>query len=242
MAALTTLYLRYERGKPNTTVRFDGLRKVVFMHTLARQPGWFRGIAVGQRFAALAPALLLLALAAGCGSDDHGNHAVSATDHNDADVAFATDMIQHHAQAMAMVNLTAGRPMDPEFKVLSQGIRDAQGPEIETMADWLEEWSEKVPETVNDHVHHDMGTMPEGTENMPGMMTADEMRSLDNASDTEFQKRWLEMMIRHHEGAIDMAENEVKHGQYKPAVDLARSIISAQKAEIDEMKGLLATL
>ena len=200
----------------------------------------------GLRLAALAPVLLLIGLAAGCGSDDGGHSGhdgpLSATKHNDADVAFASDMIQHHAQALAMVNLTVERPMDPEFQKLSEGIRDAQGPEIETMTDWLEEWDEEVPETSNDHMHHDMGTMPEGTEDMPGMMTADEMEELEKSSDAEFQKMWLDMMIRHHRGAIDMAEGEVEDGQYKPAVDLAKAIITAQKAEIEEMKGLLATL
>lgn len=195
-----------------------------------------------HRIVALAPVLLLLALATGCGSGDHGDHAASATEHNDADAAFATDMIQHHAQALAMVNLTVARPVDPEFTALAQAIRDAQGPEIETMVDWLEEWSEKVPETVNDHMNHDMGTMPEGTDGMPGMMTADEMTNLEVAPDAEFQKMWLGMMIRHHEGAIEMAEAQVKDGRYRPALDLAESIIVAQKAEIEEMKDLLATL
>ena len=199
----------------------------------------------GLRFAAFAPAVLLLALAVGCGNgDDHDGHSgpLSATKHNGADVAFASDMIQHHAQALAMVNLTAERPMDPEFQKLSEGIRDAQGPEIETMTDWLDEWGEEVPETVNDHMNHDMGTMPEGTEDMPGMMTADEMEELEKSSDAEFQKMWLDMMIRHHRGAIDMAEDEVQDGQFKPAVELAKSILAAQKVEIEEMKGLLVTL
>lgn len=195
-----------------------------------------------QRLAALAPVLLLLALAAGCGSGDRDENAVSATEHNEADVAFATDMIQHHAQALAMVNLTVERPLDPEVEALAEDIRDAQGPEIETMVDWLDEWNEKVPGTVNDHMNHDMGTMPEGTEDMPGMMSADEMNDLETASDTEFQKMWLDMMIRHHEGAVEMAATEVDEGRYKPAVDLARSIITAQEGEIDQMEKMLAGL
>jgi uncharacterized protein (DUF305 family) len=194
-----------------------------------------------QRLAALAPVLLLLALATGCG-EDTSNDPVSATGHNDADVAFATDMIQHHAQALAMVNLTVERPMDPEFQALSEGIRDAQGPEIETMSDWLEEWGEEVPQTVNDHMNHDMGTMPEGTSDMPGMMSAEEMDELENADDDDFQKLWLEMMIRHHRGAIDMAEAEVDDGRYEPAVVMAKSIISSQEEEIEQMEGLLTIL
>ena len=76
---------------------------------------------------------------------------MSETDHNDADVAFATDMIQHHAQALSMVDLTEGRTLDPEVKQLAEDIRATQAPEIEKMADWLQDWDEKVPATMRDH-------------------------------------------------------------------------------------------
>lgn len=195
----------------------------------------------GRLLLAVIP-LVLLALTAGCGGGtDHGT-SHSTTDHNQADVTFATEMLQHHAQALAMVDLTVNRPMDPQFKALATRIRDAQAPEIETMAGWLSDWNERIPETSNDHEHADMGTMPEGTEDMPGMMSADEMKSLEAAPDTEFQKMWLEMMVRHHQGAIQMAKTEKSDGKYKPAVDLAESIISSQSKEITEMQGLISTL
>ena len=92
----------------------------------------------------------------GCGDDSPGgdNDTGNArTDHNDADVAFASDMIQHHAQALAMVDLTVGRDLDPEVEALAEAIRAAQGPEIETMTDWLTEWDEPIPATVRDHVN-----------------------------------------------------------------------------------------
>lgn len=70
---------------------------------------------------------------AGCGSDEQSKGAdqtsTSATDHNDADVAFAGDMIQHHAQALAMVDLTVDRTLDPEVQRLADDIRAAQGPD-----------------------------------------------------------------------------------------------------------------
>ena len=74
---------------------------------------------------------------------------------------------------------------------------------------------------------------------MPGMMTADDMDALENASDAEFQDMWLEMMVEHHEGAVEMAETEQEDGQYTPAVDLAGQIIDAQTQEIETMQGLL---
>lgn len=203
---------------------------------------------------ALAAVALTLTLGTGLaacgdnGSDTSSSSAeVSTTEHNDADVTFATDMIQHHAQALSMVDLTLNRPLDPEVQTLAENIRDAQGPEIETMADWLTSWGEDVPATVRDHVNsdHDMGDMGDSMDDtggdMPGMMSADDMDALKNASNGEFQAMWLQMMIEHHEGAVEMAQTEQADGQYKDAVDLATHIIDAQKKEIETMKGLLGS-
>ena len=206
------------------------------------------------RMRALSALALTLALGAGltaCGddtADTAGTAEVSTTEHNDADVTFASDMITHHAQALSMVDLTLERDLDPEVQALAEGIRDAQGPEIETMADWLTTWGEDVPETMRDHVNsgHDMDDMSDtmddmGHDDMPGMMTADDMDALENAPDSAFQDMWLEMMVEHHEGAIEMAETEQADGRFKDAVDLAGQIIDAQKQEVETMKGLLGS-
>lgn len=133
---------------------------------------------------------------AACGSDDDAPGSVtepSATEHNDADVAFASEMLQHHAQALSMVDLTVDRPLNPEVADLAEQIRAAQGPEIETFTDWLTEWDEEVPETMRDHANagHDMGDIGESMEgmdtSMPGMMSAEDMTALENAPDGEFQ-------------------------------------------------------
>ena len=204
------------------------------------------------RTRALGAIALTLALGAGltaCGddtSDAAGKAEVSTTEHNDADVAFASDMITHHAQALSMVDLTLDRPLDPEVQALAEDIREAQAPEIETMADWLTSWGEDVPATMRDHVNggHDMDDMSDNMDgmdhdDMPGMMTADDIDELENAGDDQFQDMWLQMMIEHHEGAVEMAEAEQEDGRFKDAVDLAGRIIDAQNQEIDTMKGLL---
>ena len=192
---------------------------------------------------------LSLTLAA-CGSEETGDNTgtsteVSATEHNDADVAFATDMIQHHAQALSMVDLTMGRDLDPEVQALADDIRAAQAPEIEVMSDWLQEWGEDIPETVRDHANagHDTEDMDHGDmgdSEMPGMMSAEDMQALEDASDAEFQDLWLEMMVEHHEGAVEMAETEIADGQFNSAVDLAENIVESQTAEIKKMEGLLS--
>ena len=189
---------------------------------------------------------LALTLSA-CGNDDDvtgdTNAATSTTEHNDADVAFATDMIQHHAQALAMVDMTMNRTLDSEVRALAEDIRAAQAPEIETMSDWLQNWGEDVPETMRDHANAhnngDLGGMEHG--DMPGMMTEEDMTSLEGARDAQFQAMWLEMMIRHHEGAIEMAEAEQEDGRYKPATDLARDIVASQSNEIETMRKLLSS-
>ena len=121
------------------------------------------------RLRAFGAVALTVALSAGltaCGDDTEpaAKAEVSTTEHNDADVTFASDMITHHAQALSMVDLTLDRPLDPEAQALAEDIRAAQGPEIETMADWLTTWGEEVPETMRDHVNsgHDMGDMGSG--------------------------------------------------------------------------------
>jgi uncharacterized protein (DUF305 family) len=186
-----------------------------------------------------------------CGNDDEPSGDTSAqvseTDHNDADVAFATDMIQHHAQALSMVDLTVDRDLDPEVQQLADAIREAQGPEIETMSDWLQDWDEEIPETMRDHSNagHDMegmGDSMEGMESdMPGMMSGEDFEELENASDADFQTMWLEMMIEHHEGAVEMAQQQQEDGQYEPAVDLAGDVIDTQTAEIEDMEALLGS-
>lgn len=200
-----------------------------------------------RALSALTVTAALALTAAACGNDDAStttSSEVSPTEHNDADVAFASNMLQHHAQALSMVDLTIDRPLDPAVQQLAEQIREAQAPEIETFTDWLTDWDEEIPETMRDHSNagHDMDDMDESMneENMPGMMTSDDMGALEDASDADFQTMWLEMMVEHHEGAVEMAKDEQSDGQYEPAVDLAGNIVESQSAEIEMMKGLLS--
>ncbi len=157
-------------------------------------------------------------------------------------------MIPHHAQALVMVDLTRGRELSPEMTELTEAILAAQGPEIELMVDWLTDWGEPVPETMRDHANaghgtdgHDMGgsDMGDAGAEMPGMMTSEQLAELEAAAGQEFETTWLEMMIEHHQGAIDMARDEQRDGAHGPALELAESIETSQLAEIDHMEELL---
>lgn len=203
-----------------------------------------------KRLAVATAVVTALAGLTACGSNDdntktdtsHQSTTQDAGTHNNADVTFATSMIPHHQQALQMVELTQGRTLDPAVQKLADQIKAAQAPEIATMGRWLTAWGKPVPSaTSTGHDSHDMGGMDMSSAHMPGMMSAEDMASLENASGADFQSMWLRMMIRHHEGAITMAKTELADGSYRPAADLAQSIIDGQQAEIDQMRQLLGS-
>jgi uncharacterized protein (DUF305 family) len=179
--------------------------------------------------ALLAASLLTLAA---CGNNDESD---TGTAHNDADVTFAQQMIPHHQQAIEMSELAETRAVSPEVKDLAADIKGAQDPEIETMTGWLENWGENVPGT-DEHGGHDMSS-----DDMPGMMSAEEMAEFESASGPAFDRMFLTMMIEHHEGAIDMAKTEQEDGEFPDAVALAEEIEKAQTAEIATMNELLGS-
>ena len=164
-----------------------------------------------------------------CGGDDEPTVGGAAQGHNDADVAFVQGMIPHHRQAVDMADLVIEKGERAEVKDLARRIRDAQGPEIQTMEGWMRDWGVSAQ---GEHGTEQHG----GTE---GGMADAEMREVMPASGTQLDRMFLEAMIRHHEGAVDMAQAEVGNGRFGPAKELARRIIATQNAEIAEMRRLL---
>ncbi|QYX76155.1 DUF305 domain-containing protein [Streptomyces akebiae] len=191
--------------------------------------------------AAAATAALVLAACGGngdssAGHDGHATKSPSASapasqgQQNAADVAFAKGMIPHHRQAVEMADLAPSRAESAEVKKLAEQIKKAQDPEIKTLSGWLTSWGEEVPaEGAMDHSAHGTG----------GMMTAEEMDQLKNSSGTAFDTSFMEMMIKHHEGAVAMAKTEKADGAYEPAKKMADAIITSQTAEIAQMNKLL---
>jgi uncharacterized protein (DUF305 family) len=202
-----------------------------------------------MRLAARALALAsLAAVVTACGDDEAtsppatapaattptGSSAVPAG-FNDADVAFVQQMIPHHEQAieMAYIALAPAAAVRPEVTALATPIKAAQQPEIDTMTSWLEEWDQ--PSTMPTDGHEMGGTGGMGD----GMMSDDEMSAMSAVTGPAFDTFWLQSMITHHQGAITMAQAELQAGSYPGALDLAGRIMSAQRAEINEMQALL---
>lgn len=191
----------------------------------------------------LAAATLMLTVPVGlaaCSNDDpateNGGSSTSSAEFNDADVSFAQDMIPHHQQAVQMAQMAADRADSEEVRQLAADIEAAQAPEIEQMTAWLEAWGEDVPD--------DMSGMEgmEGMEgmDMPGMMSEDQMQEMESASGSAFDQMFLESMVEHHEGAIEMAQTEQAEGENPDAVALAEKIETDQQAEIQTIEQLLA--
>ena len=161
--------------------------------------------------------------------DDASTSEIDASaDFNAADVAFAQGMIPHHEQAVEMAEAAESRAESAEVKDLAERIAAAQGPEISQMRGWLEDWDQGE----GDGSMGDMGSMP-------GMMDDGDMGQMMDASGADFDEMFLEGMIRHHEGAVEMATDQLEDGKSSEALALATEIIAAQEAEIEEMQALL---
>lgn len=176
------------------------------------------------------------------GSDATGTSAspsASATAFNAADVSFAQQMIPHHQQAVEMAQLAEGRAESDDVKELAEDIKAAQGPEIETLTGWLEAWGEEVPS--DDMGHGGMGHGSDDDSGMSGMMDAEQMNDLTEASGAEFDSMFLELMVEHHEGAVEMAQSEIDQGENSDAIAMAEKVISDQQSEIEHMQQLLGS-
>jgi uncharacterized protein (DUF305 family) len=183
-----------------------------------------------------------LMLTAACGSSDSSSNSTPesiveesgdspAVEFDDDDVMFAQMMIPHHEQAIEMSDIA----LDPAVgasdmvRALAERIKGAQDPEIDQMKSLLSAWGQSM--TMDSDMDH--STM------MTGMLTLDELATLSQLRGSEFDAAWLEAMIAHHEGAIQMAEDALEKGSNSDVRALCEAIIAGQQAEIEEMRDLL---
>jgi uncharacterized protein (DUF305 family) len=196
----------------------------------------------------LSTAALTLTLMA-CGSQPAGTGGPttgpnSAQPFNEVDVAFAQQMIVHHQQAIAMTKMAQSRAQDPNVKRLAAEIEAAQGPEIQTMTGWLQAWATPMPSVPPGMTPSSHGMAPSSggmMHSMPGMVPQPDMSTMMDRHGAEFDRMFLQEMITHHQGAVDMAKIEQSSGANPEAMRLAKSIESSQTAQITQMRQLLSS-
>lgn len=163
------------------------------------------------------------------GMSGSSTSAAPAANFNDADVMFLQMMYPHHAQAVEMAKLVPTRSQNQQVKDLAAAIEKAQAPEMQQMTTLLAGFGKPAPSATMSH-------------SMPGLMTPQQMTELTGLSGAAFDKMWLQMMVEHHQGAITMANDELKNGTNADAKKMAESIVTTQQAEITTMNGMLAKM
>lgn len=156
--------------------------------------------------------------------------------YSDADVKFMQGMISHHAQAVEMGALVEGRSNRDALQAMAQRISISQEDEMSMMRDWLEVRGLVVPE---EHAHH----MMSDDELMPGMLSAADFEKLRQAQGPEFDTLFLQFMIEHHKGAIEMVETLLEQpGSAQDSVlyEFTTDVTSDQSSEIERMNAMLA--
>lgn len=202
------------------------------------------------RFLARAAAVLVLSTAAGgCSAADDATpapavHTAANGDvFNDADADFATDLVQHHALALVLVDMSRAADVSADLTAIAVEILDARSVEIQTATGWLAAWDQPVPETIRDHANAHAAERGEELEipgsELPGMPDHDELEALEGLTGPEFEQRWLELMVAHHEGAIEIATAAADAGTFSPAVELAEALVASLQDQIEQMNALL---
>src|SRR4051794_35281534 len=159
------------------------------------------------------------------------------------DAGFARDMSVHHLQGVEMANLALDRTTDPQLRSLAFDISATQTNQVGRMQGWLTLWgltpSGGTPMAwmgASGHEHMAEGAL------MPGMATEQELAQLRSLSGTAFDVQFLRLMIRHHQGGLEMAQYAAAHAELPAVRNLARSIADTQTAETTTMAGMLTAL
>ena len=139
---------------------------------------------------------------------------------NRQDVMFMNMMIVHHDQAIEMAELSENRTDNENILELSENISKAQSRENEQMRAWMQE----------------LGFQAGNHHRMAGMATEEEMSRLENSNGSEFDQLFSELMIEHHRGGIQMAENFKGQGSHQELESMQKRMIDAQQKEIQKMQ------
>lgn len=166
------------------------------------------------------PALVLGAVFAlvSCGGSESGFAPT------DIDRLFVAEMIPHHHLGMELIDQATRRVDDTRVRRLVFEMSTYHQSELDRLHDWAEEWN-VVP-----------------AEEFPGRIAPDRLAELGTLSGVDYDRRWLEVMIEHHEGAIDIAQRQMDAGSEDAAIEMAESVREVQTKDIEAMSLLLGVL
>ena len=187
------------------------------------------------RAVAVLAVLAAAALVSACGGPTRPQNSPASTQsnqpasHNLADVAFAANMLPHHQQGLDLAAMVPSHTGNADLIKFASGIAGSQQPEIKTLKGFLVQWSAKA----------DADTRGPANTDMTGMVDQATMTKLGSLQGADFDKLWLQSMISHHQGAVDMAHTEISNGVNTDAVTMAKHMVSTQQGEIDQMKKML---
>ncbi|MDQ2790480.1 MAG: DUF305 domain-containing protein [Pseudonocardiales bacterium] len=167
------------------------------------------------------------------------------------DVGFAQDMSVHHRQAVLMAGLARDRSTDPEIRLIAFDIETNQLQQIGQMQGWLSLWNAPPLPTGRymtwmidappmPGMAHGTGSGTTGVATMPGMASAADLQQLQTSSGGQFDVRFLQLMLRHHQGGTPMANYTAAHGESAQVRNLAEKIVVSQGAESDYLAQLIA--
>jgi uncharacterized protein (DUF305 family) len=196
-------------------------------------------------------ATLLMAVAFGVGRFSVPSTATPNT--VSAEAGFARDMQTHHLQAVELSMIIRDATDNQEIRLLAYDIATAQSQQAGQMHAWLNLWG--LPQAPAEpsmtwmtrpapggsgHDHAAAGTTHVPGERMPGLATDAQIAALRSVTGVEAEKLFLQLMIAHHEGGVEMAQAVLERSTNRTVDSLARGMVKAQQSEIDYMKELLA--
>lgn len=151
------------------------------------------------------------------------------TGYGEADLQFSQEMIPHHRQTVQLAELAAARAGSAYVRRLGARLAASEREDIALMESWLRSWRMPVPDDDPEQAHA-----------MPGMISAEQLETLEELSGAEFDRAWLTLLSRHLGNGVEMAETVKAQGTHEPTVKLATELITAQRATIAEIAGRLA--
>ena len=168
---------------------------------------------------------------------------------NEAEIGFAQDMSVHHQQAIEMAFLIREKTDNQEIRGFAFDIINTQANQRGMMLGWLDLWQQPLSSTKTPMIwmrddmsamdHSQMTTVFTPGAYMPGMATSEEMQTLAETTGADAEQLFLELMIRHHQGGVMMADGVIKRSDNETVTRLAQTMVNGQQAEIDYMNELL---